>query len=144
MLERMKRLVKENDICVLATAADNRPHCSLMAYACDDTGLEILMATKRDSTKYRNLTNNPSVSLLIDTRAENPGKERSQTKALTVAGRCEGVPLAAVSDGMKRLQERHPHLKDLLKEPDVALFVVKAESFLLLEGVTEAHFESVS
>lgn len=47
MLETMKALVKEKDMCVLATVSDNKPHCSLMAYASNKTGLEIYMATKK-------------------------------------------------------------------------------------------------
>jgi nitroimidazol reductase NimA-like FMN-containing flavoprotein (pyridoxamine 5'-phosphate oxidase superfamily) len=144
MLERMKQLVKENDICVLATAFESKPHCSLMAYACDDTGSEIFMATKRDSKKYRNLSRNPSVSLLIDTRARDLTSHRFETKALTVAGRYEPLAADAAKTAVKRLREHHSHLKDFLEDPDVTVFVVKAESFLLLEGVTEAHFETVS
>jgi nitroimidazol reductase NimA-like FMN-containing flavoprotein (pyridoxamine 5'-phosphate oxidase superfamily) len=139
----MKQLVKENDICVLATAFENKPHCSLMAYACDDTGLEIFMATKRDSKKYRSLSRNASVSLLIDTRARDLVSNRPKITALTVAGRYEPLAADAAKTAAQRLRERHSHLKHFLEGPDVVLFVVKVESFLMLEGVTEAHFETV-
>ena len=33
MLEEMKQLVKQKNICVLSTIAANKPYCSLMAYA---------------------------------------------------------------------------------------------------------------
>ena len=41
MLERMKALAKEKDICVLATASGSNPYCSLMAYVTDDACREI-------------------------------------------------------------------------------------------------------
>ena len=44
MIERMKELVRRKDICVLATVAENKPHCSLMAYVTDDECKEIYMA----------------------------------------------------------------------------------------------------
>jgi nitroimidazol reductase NimA-like FMN-containing flavoprotein (pyridoxamine 5'-phosphate oxidase superfamily) len=59
MLERMKALAREKDICVLATLSGARPHCSLMAYATDDRCTEIYMITHRHTTKYRNLTKTP-------------------------------------------------------------------------------------
>ena len=86
MLEEMKALVRQNDICVLATASQNQPHCSLMAYTTDDECREIYMVTKKLTRKYRNLMENPSVSLLIDTRSEDPGSDRLKAKALTVEG----------------------------------------------------------
>ena len=40
MLKKMKKLVKDKDVCVLATVTENVPHCSLMSYVADrDTGL---------------------------------------------------------------------------------------------------------
>jgi nitroimidazol reductase NimA-like FMN-containing flavoprotein (pyridoxamine 5'-phosphate oxidase superfamily) len=68
MIEKMKALVKRKDICVLATVSENNPHCSLMAYVTDNDCREIYMVTNRQSTKFRNLSANPLVSLLIDTR----------------------------------------------------------------------------
>ena len=70
MLERMKAVVREKDICVLATVSGDKPHCSLMAYAADDDCREIYMVTHRKTNKYKNLKENPAVSLLIDTREE--------------------------------------------------------------------------
>ena len=144
MRDVMKRLVKERGTCVLATASDNRPHCSLMAYVSDDTGLELYMATKRETRKYRNLSANPWVSLLIDTRREDPNVDRLQTRALTVTGRFESlVGTSKQSAALKRLLERHSHLREFLEGPKVEVFAVKVESFLLLVGLTDAYFETV-
>ena len=71
MLKRMKKIVKDKDVCVLATVMDNVPHCSLMSYATDDDCREIYMMTHKQTKKYRNLLQNVKVSLLIDTREEN-------------------------------------------------------------------------
>lgn len=55
MLERMKQLVREKDICVLATVSGSKPHCSLMAYVTDEDCREIYMVSRRQTGKYRNL-----------------------------------------------------------------------------------------
>jgi nitroimidazol reductase NimA-like FMN-containing flavoprotein (pyridoxamine 5'-phosphate oxidase superfamily) len=141
MREQITAMVKENDICVLATAGDNRPHCSLMAYVADDTGEKLYMATAEDSRKFTNLSQNPFVSLLIDTRTT---QRRDQTRALTVSGTC-----APVSDrteraaAAQRLRNAHPQLESLLDDPGIEILCVKADSFLLLDGVSDAHFLTV-
>ena len=68
MIKKMKRLVRNKDVCVLATVTKNVPHCSLMSYVADRDCREIYMMTKRGTKKYRNLSANRTVSLLIDTR----------------------------------------------------------------------------
>ena len=144
MLETMKALVKEKDICVLSTVSGHTPHCSLMAYATDEDCREIYMVTHRQTTKFRNLTENPIVSLLVDTREEHPGPRRPEAKALTI----DGV-FGTLEDDEKRrkvrfrLLERHPHLKEFLDHPDAEILRIKIGSFLLLAGLTDAHYEKL-
>ena len=145
MLDNMKELLKAKDICVLATVSDNRPHCSLMVYATDEQYREIYMVTHRQTKKFRNLTENPLVSLLIDTREEDFGPRRSNAKALTVNGifRVMNEPHERESI-LARLVQRHPHLKGFAEDPDAELIRIKIESFLLLEGLTSSHFEAIN
>jgi nitroimidazol reductase NimA-like FMN-containing flavoprotein (pyridoxamine 5'-phosphate oxidase superfamily) len=144
MLERIKALVKEKDICVLATVAGDKPHCSLMAYVTDDDCREIYMVTHKESRKYENLMKNRSVSLLIDTREEHPGSRRPEAKALTVSG-----TFKKIDDKNKKIQvrskllDRHPHVREFLDHPDAEILCIRVESFLLLDGLTDAHYETV-
>jgi nitroimidazol reductase NimA-like FMN-containing flavoprotein (pyridoxamine 5'-phosphate oxidase superfamily) len=144
MLEEMKALVKEKDICVLATTSADKPHCSLMAYVTDEECREIYMVTHKQSRKYENLIKNPSVSLLIDTREEHLGSRRSDAKALTVSG-----TFRKIDDKNKRTQVRskllgrHPHVKEFLNHPDAEIFCIRVESFLLLDGLIDAYYETV-
>jgi nitroimidazol reductase NimA-like FMN-containing flavoprotein (pyridoxamine 5'-phosphate oxidase superfamily) len=144
MIELMKRLAKENDICVLATVSGEKPHCSLMAYTTDDDCGEIYMATHRGTKKFKNLMENPSVSLLIDTREEHKGSRRPEAKAMTVSGSFERL-----EDNQKkvwaraRLLNRHPHFKEFMDHPDAEVICIKIRSFLLLDGLTDAHFEEI-
>jgi nitroimidazol reductase NimA-like FMN-containing flavoprotein (pyridoxamine 5'-phosphate oxidase superfamily) len=144
MLEEMKALAKQKDMCVLATVSGGNPHCSLMAYATDDDCREIYMATQKGTKKYKNLIENPSVSLLIDTREEQGGSRPLRAKALTIAGLFQEIN----DEGKKRLArarllERHPHLAGFIDQTDTELLCIRATSFLLLNGLKEAHFETV-
>ena len=137
MLAEMKQLVREKNICVLATIAGSKPYCSLMAYTANEDCTEIYMATHRSTKKFRNLAANPAVSLMIDTREDAP---RSLARALTVEGTCgriEDDPKKKLAQA--RLLSIHPHLEDFLSHIDNEILCVAVRSFLLLKGLTEAH-----
>jgi len=145
MLEKMKDIVKGNDLCVLATVSEGKPHCSLMSYISDEEGREIYLISHKQTKKYLNLMENPTVSLLIDTREEEKGQRRIYIKALTVSGEFK-----TINDPEKRdlihaeFQKRHSHLRDFLNDPDTEIFSIKIRSFQLLDGVKDAFFETIS
>jgi len=141
MLKEMKALAKEKNICVLATVAGEKPYCSLMAYVTDENCEEIYMVTLRNTQKYKNLTENPAVSLLIDTREKSP---RTAAKALTVEGLCAEIGSEAKRKKVQaKLLAVHPHLVGLISHSEAEILCVKIRSFLLLNGLQEAHFQSV-
>jgi nitroimidazol reductase NimA-like FMN-containing flavoprotein (pyridoxamine 5'-phosphate oxidase superfamily) len=145
MLDKMKALVRQKDICVLATASENKPHCSLMAYATDDECSEIYMVTYRDTKKYRNLVQNCRVSLLIDTRDEVKDSDRLKGKALTIEGEFRQIEDAEKKTLIRdRLRAKHLHLEELISHPNSDVFSIRVISFLLLEGPTDAYFEQIS
>ncbi|MBW2433749.1 MAG: pyridoxamine 5'-phosphate oxidase family protein [Deltaproteobacteria bacterium] len=141
MLTEMKDLARQKDICVLATVAGQKPYCSLMAYVTDDNCEKIYMVTHRNSTKYQNMLKNPAVSLLIDTREKSP---RSQAKALTVEGVFRKIEHTEKRKQVTaKLLQTHPHLDSFMQHPEAEVFCVKISSFLLLNGLQQAHFETV-
>jgi nitroimidazol reductase NimA-like FMN-containing flavoprotein (pyridoxamine 5'-phosphate oxidase superfamily) len=144
MIEKMKALVKRKDICVLATVSENKPHCSLMAYVTNSDCREIFMVTNRQSTKFRNLSVNPSVSLLIDTREEHTGIKRPDAQALTVSGVYQEIQDETKKTRIRsKMLAKHPHIKNLMEMPDAEIFCIKVTSFLLLDGVLESHYEDL-
>jgi nitroimidazol reductase NimA-like FMN-containing flavoprotein (pyridoxamine 5'-phosphate oxidase superfamily) len=141
MLEKMTALVRKKNVCVLATVSDHKPYCSLMAYITDDTCKEIYMVTHKNTTKFNNLQNNPSVSLLIDSRETQP---RANAQALTI----DGVFIPLTDEDKKqnirgRMLESFPHMKNFLHHPESEIIRIKINSFLLLDGLTESHFMSL-
>lgn len=141
MLDEMKALAREKNICVLATVAGQKPYCSLMAYVTDENCTEIYMVTHKNTNKYRNLTENPSVSLLIDTREISPP---SRAKALTVEGVCARIKS---EEKRKKVQTKlltvHPHLVEFINHSEAEILCIRIRSFLLLNGLHEAHFHSI-
>jgi uncharacterized pyridoxamine 5'-phosphate oxidase family protein len=108
-----------------------------MAYAANEDGTAIYMATHRSTKKFRNLLDNPAVSLMIDTRDASP---RSLTRALTIEGFCTRIDEDSERQLVRhRLLSIHPHLKEFLDHSDNEMLCVRIRSFLLLKGLTEAH-----
>ena len=144
MLEKIETLVRQKDICVLSTVSGNRPHCSLMAYVTEEDCRTLYMVTLKTTQKYRNLRENPHVSLLIDTREENMGSVHQKAKALTVSGIFHEIVDEREKSYVKaKLLERHPHLEEFVDHPQAALLCIKVSAFLLLDGLVDAHFERV-
>src|SRR4030042_4653525 len=126
MLEKMRDIVKGNDLCVLATVSEGRPHCSLMSYISDEEGREIYLISHKQTRKYLNLMENPTVSLLIDTREEEKGQRRIYIKALTVSGEFQTIKDPGKKDIIRsKFFKRHPHLKDFLNAPGAKIVSLK-------------------
>ncbi len=139
MLEKITRLIAEQDMCVLATVSENRPHCSLMAYVASGDGRRVFMVTSRSTKKYNNLLRNSSVSLLIDDRGAS---DRAAAYALTLTGACAPMAEGDVKERARAaLVTRHPHLARFAVHPDSDIIEMEVESVLLLQGLSESYFE---
>lgn len=142
MIEQMKDLAKQNNLCVMATITDHKPYCSLMAYVTNDDCTEIYMVTHRQTQKYQNLMENPAVSLLIDTRDTSP---RSQARAMTVEGVYQKIKnLDKENKVRQKLLSVHPHFSEFLEHPEAEVLRIKIISFLLLDGLTQSFFRDIS
>lgn len=143
MLETIRELILQHDICTLATAADNVPHTSLMAYIPAPDARQIYLLTSRSTRKYSNCLRNPSVSILMDTREAHLGQDREKIKALTLSGECA---LPASDEERKRLKAlfagTFPHLTGLAAHPDSEVLVVHLRSAQLLSGVQDSRYET--
>ncbi len=137
MLETMKTLIRESDLCVLATSGPEGPHASLMACICSADAGTLYLVTARQSQKFRNIALDSRVSVLLDTREKDP---RGIIRALTLHGQARIAPEGAEKDEMlARFARTHPHLEGLIHRGDIALVVIRIRSLQLLNGPQEAH-----
>ena len=136
--------MKKQDMCVLATSREGKPHCSLMAYVTDEEAEWIYMVTHRNTTKYANLVENPMVSLLVDNRCEGLPADRNKIQALTVHGTfCTVHEEGAKKQMLSQIRERHPHMGEFLDSPEAEILSVRVNSFLFLDGIANAHHITV-
>lgn len=142
MDERIRTMIRTQRLCVLATSFRGQPYCSLMGYLWDDERGEFYLVTRQDSRKFYNLSRNPRVSLLLDTRGPVHEQEREPIRALTILGKAGVPPQEDMCKEMReRILELHPKLADLIRDPQAVLVRIRPSSFLLLEGVQDAYFE---
>ncbi len=140
----IKELIENNLVCVLATVSGASPHCSLMSYAADADCQEIYMVSQKNTKKYQNLTKNPAVSLLIDSRETSHLRGKKRSLALTVTGIFQkDTPEEKKQVIRELLREKHPDLRALLDDPDAEIVVVKIKALQLLDGISNAYFEAV-
>jgi nitroimidazol reductase NimA-like FMN-containing flavoprotein (pyridoxamine 5'-phosphate oxidase superfamily) len=139
MHEDMLRLLRAKDIGVLATASENAPHCSLMAYAASEDGGRIYMLTSRSTKKYRNCRRNAHVSLLVDNRED--GLPCEETMALTLEGDCRPVSRERCEQLKQEILARHPQLEKLASHPDSDVLEMEVHTAQLLRGATDSRFE---
>jgi uncharacterized pyridoxamine 5'-phosphate oxidase family protein len=115
-----------------------------MSYAATEDGREIYMVTRKNTKKFKNMDENPEVSLLIDSRELDRGGKRHMAKALTVTGVYKKVKDEVQAEEIRRrLLDRHPHLKHFIGDPQARLIIVRVKAFQLLEGIDDAYFEEV-
>jgi nitroimidazol reductase NimA-like FMN-containing flavoprotein (pyridoxamine 5'-phosphate oxidase superfamily) len=144
MLDETLGFLAAHDMCVLATASHDVPHCSLMAYVLGRDSRSLLMATFPDTLKWRNLTENPAVSVLVDDRCGAADFDRDAITAVTVSGIFE--PMARPSDeeaAKALLAERHGALGGILERSDSRIIRIRIHALQVLEGPVRATYLAV-
>ncbi|ABW67948.1 pyridoxamine 5'-phosphate oxidase family protein [Desulfosudis oleivorans] len=130
-------LIQNGRHCVLATANNNRPYCSLMAYVAASDGAAVYMVTHRHTRKFGNLTGNPAVSLLIDTR------DTPRPRALTLEGTCFEVADLSEKERIYGLfLTDHPYMHAFVNHEDAVLIRIDIAAALYLDGLVDAHHVS--
>lgn len=144
-LEEILTLLSEQDVAVLATVAQDRPHCSLMRYAMAPDGT-ICLATLRGTRKWSNLLANPLASLLVS----EAGSSLARTKrAVTVSARFQ--PFVDPAEEKKAasflraqlLDRGAPDVAALLEDPGPeggAVIRLKPLAYQLQRGVRASLF----
>ena len=144
MNQLMRDLLDRESLAVLATCADNIPHCSLMAYIVEHQehgAVALYLVTHRETKKFTNLQANSRVSLLIDARLRDGLAKREELHALTLEGVAETVDdISARSAILARFCQRHPHLRGFANSDAAVVIVVRVVTFQLQEGATKATY----
>jgi nitroimidazol reductase NimA-like FMN-containing flavoprotein (pyridoxamine 5'-phosphate oxidase superfamily) len=130
--EEIQRIFASQLLAVLASAGEHGyPYTSLVAFCATDDLRYLLFATDRFTRKYRNMEENPHVSLLIDNRNNSPS-DLQNAAAVTAVGKAFRVMAGERAVFREIFLSKVPDLKNFLGEPSTALMKVETEYYYLV------------
>jgi hypothetical protein len=130
LADMIRQLVFTQPYGVLCTHGEEQAYGSLVAFAFSDDLRTAVFSTPKATRKYRLLSENDRVALVVDDRPNHPGDMMS-VEAITVTGRAVETDAGPDFDRYSRLLvERHPQLKSFVAADSCALFHVEITRFL--------------
>jgi uncharacterized pyridoxamine 5'-phosphate oxidase family protein len=132
-------VLKLNKFAVLATESGGQPHASLIAITPFDNFRQLIFATYRNTRKFRNLSHNGKVALLIENGDANI-KDLKGTIVLTIFGHTEEISLAVYEAACQAHLKRHPEMKSFMLSSDCALILVIAQSYQVVSGLDDIRW----
>lgn len=129
--EMLKTLLLSQRLAVVATQMQGCPYTSLVAFVASEDLHRIAFVTSRATTKYRNLSGNPNVSVLIDSRSHSY-EDFATGAAVTAIGKAAEVTKDSVGPTIERFLQKHPHLEAFVHSPSSAVCSVEVEKFFLV------------
>jgi nitroimidazol reductase NimA-like FMN-containing flavoprotein (pyridoxamine 5'-phosphate oxidase superfamily) len=139
LVDRIRRLVTTQPYGVLCTHGDGLAYGSLVAFAFTEDLRFAIFATPVATRKYRLLSEEPQVALVVDDRPRHPG-EMMKVEAVTATGRAEEIPAGPLLESHARLLlARHPQLQSFVAARSSALFRIKINRFFHVSRFQEVN-----
>ncbi|MGQ9921869.1 MAG: pyridoxamine 5'-phosphate oxidase family protein [Desulfobacca sp.] len=126
----IRTLLAGQHLAVLATHQQGQPHVSLVAFAADPDGRQLLFATTRTSRKYANLQADPRAAMLIDSRGQ-AAADFHAALALSAKGPVQEVTGPAREDLAALFLGKHPHLREFVGSPSCSLMALQVQIYEL-------------
>lgn len=130
---RVKNLLDKQHLAVLATFSGSYPYTNLIAFSSCNEYKELVFATLRATSKYKNVQQNKNVSVLFDNRDKKP-MDFMKFITITALGTVEEVEKNDYKDIILR---KHPYLSDFINNVDCALLKVNINQYILVEQFEE-------
>jgi nitroimidazol reductase NimA-like FMN-containing flavoprotein (pyridoxamine 5'-phosphate oxidase superfamily) len=127
----LKDLFSSQPLAVLASQGNGQPYGNLVAFAATDDLKFLLFATARATRKYANITKDPRVAMVIDSRT-NQKVDFQKAVAVTATGIVEKVKGAEKNHLLGLYLLKHPHLKKFVTSPSCALLRVKVDTYYVV------------
>jgi heme iron utilization protein len=134
--ESIGEILKLNKFAVLATESKGQPHASLIAITPFGDFRQLIFATYRNTRKYRNLSQNSKVAILIENEDVNM-KDLQESIVLTIFGHTEEINIAENEEAYKAHLKRHPEMESFMLSSDCVLIRIIAQSYQVVYGIDD-------
>jgi nitroimidazol reductase NimA-like FMN-containing flavoprotein (pyridoxamine 5'-phosphate oxidase superfamily) len=131
-------ILNQQLVAVLSTSSNDKSYSCLVSFVVTKGFQDVIFATKRERLKYRNMSENPNVSLLIDNRKNKPS-DITEATSVTIVGSVEDIQTKDRVRLIRHLVEKHPNLKSFFEADDTAVMRLYPERMYVVD-----NFESVS
>lgn len=141
MRKDLEELFTTQPLAVLSTQNEGQPYASLVAFATSEDLKELYFATTRATRKYANLSSDPRVAMLVDSRS-NEVSDFRWAMAVTATGKAEEVEGQEKDKVLKTYLAKHPHLDDFVSSPSCALLKIRVQRYYVatrFQNVIEVH-----
>ena len=132
---QLKRLLKDlfssQPLAILATQSNGQPYGNLVAFAVTEDLKGLLFATVRNTRKFSNITTDPRVAMVMDSRT-NQRVDFRRAVAVTATGIVEEVKGSEKNQLLKLYLLKHPHLKRFVTSTHCALLKVNVNSYVVV------------
>jgi len=136
--DRLRKLLEDQPLGVLAASGSEAPHASLVAFAATEDLREIVFATSRATRKFECLRQNPNAALLVDDRS-NDVRDFRDASAATAHGVAAEVDSGRLEELRELYLSKHPYLDDFVRAPSCALMSIAVETYDLVGNFQEVH-----
>jgi uncharacterized pyridoxamine 5'-phosphate oxidase family protein len=129
-IEIVKDVLASQFLAVLASVDIGKPYSNLVAFAITEDLKTIVFVTNRDTRKYRNIIADENVSLLIDSRTNQPS-DFSMSVALTIIGSAREAENEERENLISLYLTKHPHLSQFVNNPTQAVMRITVADYIV-------------
>lgn len=137
-LSRIKAVLKQERLGVLATIGKAYPYQNIVSYAASGDLGKLIFATSRASVKYANIKRCPRVTMFVDSRGKGEA-DLSEAVGITALGHARELSGAEARKEKRSFLARHPYLEDFVLSPGVALFALRIKAYYVVTRFQEAE-----
>lgn len=123
ILRPIVNLLETEKLCFLSTSYQDKPHLSLMLFTYLAHEKRILLSSKSETTKIKNIQKNPEVALLL----YRLGLKGEESISFTIYGRAEFALSEQKDDYQRAHYERHKSMGLFTNSEDILLFFLPLE-----------------
>jgi nitroimidazol reductase NimA-like FMN-containing flavoprotein (pyridoxamine 5'-phosphate oxidase superfamily) len=128
----LANLFSSQPLAVLATQGNGQPYGNLVAFAATEDLKSLLFATARGTRKFANITLEPRVAMVVDSRT-NQRVDFKRAVAVTATGIVEETESTERDHLLKLYLSKHPHLKKFATSPTCALLRIKVDTYYVVK-----------
>jgi hypothetical protein len=136
--DRLIQLFNNQYFMVLATQSEGELHTSLVSFTSSNDLHWFYFITPKTSRKFKNLKENPRVSLFIDNRS-NKVQDIGEAMGVTVVGEAEEVPQVDIPGLLNFFLQKHGYLYDFAHAPGSCLVRVRVKRYRLVTRFQEVE-----